>query len=846
MMDSDREGTLVGFVWRHSRREQCLLLLLTALSFPVVYLSLEVPKLIINEAISGGSFPVRLGGVELGRIGYLMVLSIAFLLLVVANNGIKWLINVGLGICGERLLRRLRFALTERVVRFPMKRLRSLRQGETIQSIMGEIEPLGGFFGEVIVTPVFQLGLFAVFLGFIFVQDVWLGLAAVAFYPVQTILVPVLQARIVALNRARAGNARTLADRIGTLLQLTAEIRSHGTAPWHLSEIAGLLGENAAIRERIFRRKYTIKFLNNFLSQLTPFLLFSIGGYLVIRGALDLGALVAVLAACKELAGPWRALLGYVQRLSDFSSRYRFVQEGFRADGMLAGRIVAGAAGPALHGPLVVEDVPAEPPLDRPAIPRLELPAGGTAILRGGNLANRGAVLRVAAGIDPPEQGRVAIGGTSLEGVPHGAIGAALALVPEAPGLIPGSIRTNLVYGLLRRAGTEAGTGAGAAPGTGPAADAAAPWVDHAAAGVAGPEALEARILDLAGRFGLAPYLRAAAMDRRLTAAELGAWSGPLMRLRHEMAAQKAEIGDLVEPWDAARFNGNGTLLANLLYALPTAPAALPAAYLQDPALRGLLRRLGADRLLLEIGRAIARDLAEIAGSIGSGSGILDRVPGFGRQDILEAAAILARSDDLRRAPSRREAAWLMGLAANFVQTRDKLDVLDAAAQARVLALRARALPLIRGSPAYATFDAETYHPARTVAENILHARRRFDRRSAWGRIDQAMEQAISAQGLGAEILRLGLDAPVAAGAVPAAVLRRIALLRGLLKRPRILLVAVTPDLHPDGEAALLREIRALLPEAALLLAVERSGGIAPGPATVWEIDARGRMVSRA
>ena len=96
--------------------------------------------------------------------------------------------------------------------------------------------------------------------------------------------------------------------------------------------VAARLYENTVIRIEIFRRKFTIKIINNFLNQLTPFFFYSIGGYLVIRGDLDLGSLVAVLAAYKEVAAPWREVLNYMQRWSDFNSRYVFVLENYSGD----------------------------------------------------------------------------------------------------------------------------------------------------------------------------------------------------------------------------------------------------------------------------------------------------------------------------------------------------------------------------------------------------------------------------------------------------------------------------------------------------------------------------------
>ena len=87
------------------------------------------------------------------------------------------------------------------------------------------------------------------------------------------------------------------------------EIHAHDTSAWHLADIAHRYGDIYDIRFEIFQRKFFIKFLNNFINQLTPFFFYSIGGYLVIKGSISFGLLVAVLAAYKDLAGPWKELL---------------------------------------------------------------------------------------------------------------------------------------------------------------------------------------------------------------------------------------------------------------------------------------------------------------------------------------------------------------------------------------------------------------------------------------------------------------------------------------------------------------------------------------------------------
>ena len=51
------ESSIFRFVLKYSRREQILLLIFTLLAFPFLYMSLDLPKTIINQAIGGRDFP---------------------------------------------------------------------------------------------------------------------------------------------------------------------------------------------------------------------------------------------------------------------------------------------------------------------------------------------------------------------------------------------------------------------------------------------------------------------------------------------------------------------------------------------------------------------------------------------------------------------------------------------------------------------------------------------------------------------------------------------------------------------------------------------------------------------
>ena len=166
------ERSLFGFILRYSKREQLMIVPLVVASMLIYFSMLDLPKAIINEAIQGKRFPeaastvaflklhltlpaflggetLRLfDGFPLHQLSYLVALTFAFLALIVVNGGLKFQINTMKGWLGERMLRRLRYALFDRILRFPLARFRRVKSAELSTMIKDEVEPLGGFVGE--------------------------------------------------------------------------------------------------------------------------------------------------------------------------------------------------------------------------------------------------------------------------------------------------------------------------------------------------------------------------------------------------------------------------------------------------------------------------------------------------------------------------------------------------------------------------------------------------------------------------------------------------------------------------------------------------------------------------
>ncbi|MEM7291222.1 MAG: ABC transporter transmembrane domain-containing protein, partial [Pseudomonadota bacterium] len=259
------ERNLLKYVWVHSRKDQWWMLVVILASMPTYFLSLELPKQIVNSPIQGVGFenpgdtskflqfnlpfgetlfgePVVLfSGFELERVGFLMALSFAFLALVVANGLFKLYINTYKGRMGERILRRLRYELFDRVLRYPLARFRRTKPSEIASMIKDEVEPMGEFIGDAFTQPLFLGGQAAVALLFIFLQNTWLGVATIIVIAFQAWLIPVLRRRLIELGKQRQIKARRLAGRLGEIVEGIQDAHTNDTTNHERAEISNLL-----------------------------------------------------------------------------------------------------------------------------------------------------------------------------------------------------------------------------------------------------------------------------------------------------------------------------------------------------------------------------------------------------------------------------------------------------------------------------------------------------------------------------------------------------------------------------------------------------------------------------
>lgn len=813
------ERNLFKYIVGHSLPSQIRLVLLTAISFPFLYLSLDLPKIIINEAIGGGTeFPTEFAfGIALDQIDYLLVLCGTFLALVCINGGFKYFINVYAGIVGERMLRRLRYTLFRRLMRFPIPHFRRVGQGEVVTTVVAETEPLAGFIGDSIKLPVFQGGTLVTIVVFMFVQNWVLGLAAVALYPVQGFLIPKLQRRLSALKRELVHEKRRLSERIGEVAGSIQEVHAHDTSEYEGAMFSSKIGDLYWIRLDIYKRKFLIKFLNNFLAQVTPFFFYSIGGYLIITGEgdLTLGALVAVLAAYKDLSAPWKELLNYYQLMDDARIKYDLLYDMFNPPGVMDERMQSEEPDPipTLSGEIIASRLDVREEADgAPAGGisfRSPLPRRIAIVGSGGSAAGR--LTMVLARLLEPLAGEVNIGGHDLATLPETVAGRRLAYVGQDPRLRAGSLLDNLVYPLKhrptntpviepsrerehRRALVEARASGNSE------FDAQADWVDYASAGASDSESLTSQAIQALTVADLDSDVYELGLRGRIDPEARADLASRIMEARFELRERlkEPEYAELVEPFDQNAYNTNMTVAENLLFGTPTdASFDFEQLSLDDMSkdgaqyVRKVLHETELMRDFVVMGRQLAELMVDLFADVAPDSELFEQFSFITADALPEFAKVLGRTSEDSLDDITDEDRWLLlSLPFQLTPARHRLGLIDEPMQARLL--RARGLfseGFGAGAPPVDFFDAERYNAYGSIQDNILFGRLAYGRARSASVVGSLIREVVERQDLLQAILEEGLNFQVGIGGgrLSTAQRQKLAISRAYLKGPDIL-----------------------------------------------------------
>ncbi len=826
------EKNLYRFIVKHSLKQQVIIVLLSVLSFVPYYYYLSMPKAIVNQGIEGKDieFPVDLFGLgwfRLDHTEYLMVLCIGFLGLVLVQQGFKYAINFFQGVAGERMLRRLRYDLYAQILRFPIPTFRRTSQGEIIPMVIAEVEPIGGFIGESFALPIFQGGMLLVIFTFLLIQNPLMALAAVALYPIQFYFVPRMQAKVRALGRERIKNQRRLSDRIGETVSGIVELHTHDASNRLLAEFTRRLGVSYRIRVEIFQRKFMIKFLNNFIQQLGPFFFYSIGGYLAIKGSLDVGTVVAAVNAHKEMAAPWKELLNHYQTREDVKQKYDQVISQFEPPGMRApdDQHIEPETPVDLGGEIKLIGVALHDDQGQTVLDNLNLtlpwPARVAVIGSGGD-----DLLQLLARTNMPSRGKITINGKNIADLPETVTGRRLAYVSSASYIFNATLGENLFFGLRHRPlkplqrdpqaqqRYEREYREALAAGNSPH-DPDADWTDYAAAGAedqksilgAAIAALQAASFDedvfqLGMRGTIDPNTNPELVEKVLSA----------RRAFRDRLADDA-LADLVESWDPERYNNNATVAENLMFGTARNGIYHEDNLAHDPHILQVLDAVGLRKRFLEIGYDVASTMVELFADLPPDHEFFQQFSFISSDDLPDYKDLLMRAKpDALDHLSAQDKARLMSLPFKLVLARHRLGHFDEAERQAILKARkifAETLPEDRRD-AIAFFDPEHFTVSSSIVDNILFGRISYGQAQAQEKIGRVMADVVEQLKLREPIIAVGFQYEVGIGGarLSAAQRQKLAIARALMKRPDWLMLSeATAPMDPRSHAAVLHSI---------------------------------------
>ena len=836
------EPSLYRYILNHSSKDQIGLIILSLFSLPIVYVTLELPKKIINM-LEGKDIPEVIFGWEVEPVPYLMFLSLAFLTAVLVNGGIKYVVNVYRGALGERLLRRFRYELYERILRFPIPHFKRVSQGELIPMITAETEPLAEFIGESYTLPVFQGGILFTYLFFIFQQDALLGVAAISLYPFQLYVIPKLQKRVNLLAKERVAMVRSLSGRIGETVSGINEVHTNDTSQFERAQIGHRLGIIYQIRFAIYRRKFFIKFLNNFIAQLTPFFFYSVGGYFVLRGDLSIGSMVAVLVAYKDLAGPWKELLRYYQRKEDIKVKYTQVIDQFSPPNLIEPTLIDADVETAqlLQGELLannisytedglyfsVEGASFKLPIDQ-----------HTAAVGMGN-SGKDELACLLSRLINPTSGTLAIGSKNMAEIPESLIGRRIGYVGQNTYLFTGSVRDNLLYPLKNRPQIDSQTSESAerletrklaiSAGNTPHSI-EDNWVDFSPIGIADEAEFNQRIHEILTLVELDDEVYQFGLLSQIEESQNLDLTERIMQARNQLRDQLAEpdYARLVEPFDQEKFNTNLAVSENLLFGT-IYDENLDAEKLAElPYIRKVLDDTGLTPVLLSAGKQVAEIMLDLFSDVEPDSELFKQFSFISADDLPEFQQLLVRVRDIELADiSEEDQTRLLSQSFQLTVARHRLGLVTEEMQQSILQARKQ---IREGSEnedlGIEYFDENRYNQRISVQDNILFGRLAYGQANAQAKINELISDIIEKLDLRNDIIDAGLNYEVGVGGarLSAAQRQKLGLARCLIKQPDLLIVNEgTSGLDTPAERRLIKRIRERMPGQGIFWVLARA-----------------------
>jgi ABC-type multidrug transport system fused ATPase/permease subunit len=309
--------SLFSWIFAGNLKLQLLLLLIIVVMVFARIVPLEAQRRVVNEAI------------KLRNIDLLFLYCGIYLAAVVFSSALKYLTNIIQTLITQRTTARMRKDLYAHILTLPLNFFRKIQPGTVVNALTTELTLPGNFVGMAVASPVSNVLMLLGFAAYLFWLNPFLAAVSLSIYPIVMFLIPLLQRGANKANKQRVDAARTFSARIAESISGIHEIHGNGAYGIEGRKYNKLVDRLLKIRIVWSLYRFAVKTANGFFTSLGPFLVFLLGGYLTIKGQLELGALVAFLSAQERLFDPWKELIEFYQVYQDGQVNYQRTMEYF-------------------------------------------------------------------------------------------------------------------------------------------------------------------------------------------------------------------------------------------------------------------------------------------------------------------------------------------------------------------------------------------------------------------------------------------------------------------------------------------------------------------------------------
>ncbi len=775
------DRSLFYWVIKDNLKLQLVLLVIILLVVFARVLPLEMQKRIINDSIA------------LRKFDNLIIYSVIYLLSVAAASGLKLAINYLQTVIGERAMVAMRRELYHHILTLPLSFFRKTQPGMVVSSLVTELSTAGTFAGMAVAVPVTNILTLLALSGYLLWLNPKLALATLGIYPVIVFFLPWLQKKSNVANTERVDLSREVSSQITESITGIQEVQVHGAYNRENRKFGDLAETLRKIRVRWTFLKYSIKTTNNFFVSLGPFIVFIFGGYLILNGELELGAMVAFLSAQEKLYDPWKELIDYYQNYEDAKVRYSRTMSHFSAipdfDPFTTNEETSKLAGDIEVTDLVFETKEGTRLLDGV---NFTLKSGMHLAMVGFSGSGKSTLVQCIARMHKYSTGSVRIDGRDLDSLTKKDLISNIGYISQNPFVFTGSIRDNLLY--AEQAVYELGEN------TSNGSDRKYPQ-----------PSLDRLILPLqqAGlfvdvmRFGLESYLDAESAGLRQK----------IVRIRTNFRANFGhKLENYIEFYRVDRFLRYATIADNILFGTSSDRQLSIERILDYEDFLQFLESAGLLEPLLDLGIELGRQTNDIL----TGFDSVDMFYKFSPVKPGSLDECRTSLDHLRFSGkaglSEQERIFFLKLALGFIPGVHKTATLTEDMEQAVLAGRAA---WIKWSEKHypETFvhynDAE-YIADQSILNNIFFGRVRTDLSHAQEKINQAIVQLLIEEDILEEIASIGMDFQVGSmgDRLSGGQRQKLAIARVLLKQPKIIIMdEATSALDNKSQARIQRLI---------------------------------------